>query len=203
VHGPSRRLYRGRRRAVQAAGYAGLFLLVMAESGGIPLPGETALSTAAVAAAQGLLQIEMVIAIAALAAVVGDNAGYLISRKFGRRLLERQGRFQRQRRRVLETSEPFFERHGRQAVFFGRWILGLRTWMSWLAGANEMPWRSFALWNAAGGISWATTIGLVAYRLGKTATTTIAAVGMIGLLGVVLAGAGSMLWRRLGRNAAG
>jgi membrane protein DedA with SNARE-associated domain len=183
------------------AGYPALFLLVMAESGGIPLPGETALITAAILASQGKLQIELVIAIAALAAITGDNAGYLISRKAGRRLLERPGLFERRRRRVLEIGEPFFERHGPKAVFFGRWILGLRTWASWLAGASKMPWRSFAFWNAAGAISWATTIGLVAYFVGNTATSAITAFGLFGLLAVVFAGAGSLLLRRLHRAA--
>jgi membrane protein DedA with SNARE-associated domain len=185
-----------------AAGYPALFLLVMAESGGIPLPGETALITAAILASQGKLQIELVIAIAALAAITGDNAGYLISRKAGRRLLERPGLFERRRRQVLEIGEPFFERHGPKAVFFGRWILGLRTWASWLAGASKMPWRSFAFWNAAGAISWATTIGLVAYFIGNTATSAIAAFGLFGLLVVVLGGAGSLLLRRLHRSTA-
>jgi membrane protein DedA with SNARE-associated domain len=183
--------------AAQTAGYPALVLLVMAESGGIPLPGETALITAAIVASQGKLQIEFVIALAALAAIVGDNIGYLISRKVGRSLLERPGLFERRRRRVLEIGEPFFERHGPKAVFFGRWILGLRTWASWLAGATRMPWRSFAVWNAAGGISWATTIGLVAYSVGSTATSAIMAFGLFSLLVVVLAIAGALVLRRL------
>jgi membrane-associated protein len=183
--------------AAQAAGYPALFVLVMAESGGIPLPGETALITAAVVASQGKLQIELVIAIAALAAIIGDNTGYLVARKFGPTLLSRPGPFERRRRRVLEIGEPFFARHGPKAVFFGRWILGLRTWSSWLAGATGMPWRSFAAWNAAGGISWATTIGLVAYLVGNTATSVITAFGLFSLLAVMLAVAGSLLLRRL------
>jgi membrane protein DedA with SNARE-associated domain len=72
-------------------------------------------------ARQGGLQIELVVAIAALAAIIGDNAGYLISRRFGRTLLERPGLLERRRRRVLEIGEPFFERYGPKAVFFGRW----------------------------------------------------------------------------------
>ena len=188
--------------AAQTAGYPALFLLITAESSGIPLPGETALITAAIVASQGKLQIELVVAIAALAAIVGDNAGYLISRKVGRALLERPGLFERRRRRVLEIGEPFFERHGPKAVFFGRWILGLRTWASWLAGASRMPWRSFAFWNAAGAISWATTIGLVAYFVGNTATSAITAFGLFGLLVVVFAAAGSLLLRRLHRSTA-
>jgi membrane protein DedA with SNARE-associated domain len=183
--------------AAQTAGYPALFLLVMAESGGIPLPGETALITAAILASHGTLQIEFVIALAALAAIIGDNMGYLIARRFGPTLLERPGLFERRRRQVLEIGRPFFERHGPKAVFFGRWILGLRTWASWLAGASGMPWRSFALWNAAGGISWATTIGLVAYFVGSTATSAITAFGLFGLLVVVFTAAGALLVRRL------
>jgi membrane protein DedA with SNARE-associated domain len=182
---------------VQTAGYPALFLLVMAESSGIPLPGETALIGAAILAARGKLQIELVIPIAALAAIVGDNTGYLVSRRFGRTLLERPGLFERRRRQILEIGEPFFQRHGRLAVFVGRWILGLRTWASWLAGASGMPWRSFAVWNAAGGISWATTVGLVAYFVGNTASSAITAFGLFGLLVVLFAGLGALLIRRL------
>jgi membrane protein DedA with SNARE-associated domain len=181
--------------------YLALFLLVMSEAGGVPVPGETALITAAIVASQGKLQIELVIAIAALAAIIGDNTGYLISRNVGRSLLERPGLFERRRRRILEIGEPFFERHGPKAVFFGRWIVGLRTWASWLAGATRMPWRSFAIWNAAGGISWATTIGLVAYLVGNTATSAITAFGLFGLLAVLLAAIGALVRRRLQPSA--
>ena len=131
---------------VEVAGYPLLFLLVMGESSGVPIPGETALITAAVLASRGKLQIELVIPLAASAAIVGDNAGYLFARKGGRWLLERPGRFERQRREVLRIGEPFFERHGAKAVFFGRFLLGLRVWASWLAGATRMPWRSFLFW---------------------------------------------------------
>ena len=129
------------------SGYPLLFLLVMAESSGVPIPGETALIAAAVLASKGTLQIELVIAIAAAAAIVGDNIGYLIGRKGGRWLLERPGRFSDQRLRVLATGEPFFERHGPKAVFFGRFVLGLRVWASWLAGATYMPWHKFVSRN--------------------------------------------------------
>ncbi len=133
---------------VETFGYPLLFLVVMAESSGVPIPGETALIAAGVLASQGKLQIELVIPIAAAAAIIGDNIGYQIGRKGGRWLLERPGRFERQRRQVLVTGEPFFERHGPKAVFFGRFMLGLRVWASWLAGATHMRWRSFFLWNA-------------------------------------------------------
>ena len=159
----------------------------MAESAGVPIPGETALITAAVLASGGKLKIELVIPIAAVAAIVGDNIGYQIGRQGGRWLLERPGRFQRQRLEVLETGEPFFERHGPKAVFFGRFMLGLRVWASWLAGATHMRWRSFFFWNALGGICWATGIGLLAYFLGHSAGNAIEAFGIYGLVAVLLA----------------
>jgi membrane protein DedA with SNARE-associated domain len=172
---------------VSHIGYPLLFLLVMAESGGVPVPGETALITGAVLASQGQLKIELVIPLAAAGAIVGDNLGYLIGRKGGRWLLERPGHFQRQRRQVLQTGEPFFERHGPKAVFFGRFLLGLRVWASWLAGATRMHWRSFAFWNACGGICWATGVGLLAYYLGHSAKNAIQAFGLYGLAALILA----------------
>ena len=154
-------------------------------------------------ASGGKLQIELVIAIAAAAAIVGDNIGYLIGRKGGRWLLERPGRFYKQRTQVLITGEPFFERHGPKAVFFGRFILGLRVWASWLAGATRMPWRSFVLWNALGGITWATGIGLIAYFLGQSAGGAIESFGLFGLFAVLFAiGGGFMLHRHQRRRAA-
>ncbi len=170
-------------------GYPLLFVLVMAESGGAPVPGETSLITGAVLASQGKLNIFVVIAIAACAAIVGDNIGYWIGRKGGRWLLQRPGAFQSHRLRVLEVGEPFFARHGPKAVFFGRFLLGLRVWASWLAGATRMPWRSFLLWNAAGGIIWATVIGVIAYELGRAAENVTEAFGFYGLAAFVLGAA--------------
>ena len=172
---------------VEVAGYPLLFVLVMSESGGLPIPGETALIAAGVLASRGKLQIEWVIVIAATAAIVGDNIGYLIGRKGGRWLLERPGRFHRQRLEVLTTGEPFFERHGAKAVFFGRFLLGLRVWASWLAGATRMHWRTFVAWNALGGISWATGIGLLAYFLGNSAGNAVETFGIYGLVAVLVA----------------
>ncbi len=172
---------------VEVAGYPLLFVLVMAESGGAPIPGETALITAGVLASRGKLQIEWVIVTAAAAAIVGDNIGYLIGRKGGRWLLERPGRFHRQRLEVLRTGEPFFKRHGAKAVFFGRFLLGLRVWASWLAGATRMHWRTFVVWNALGGITWATGIGLLAYFLGSSAGNAIETFGIYGLVAVLVA----------------
>ena len=185
---------------IQVAGYPLLFLIVMSESSGVPVPGETALITAAVLASKGKLRIELVVPLAAAAAIVGDNIGYLIGREGGRWLLTRPGRFYRQRLRVLDTGEPFFERHGPKAVFFGRFLLGLRVWASWLAGATRMHWRSFVLWNALGGICWASAVGLLAYYLGHSAGNFVETFGLFGLAAALLAIASALFLHRRHRR---
>ena len=188
---------------VSHVGYPLLFAAVMAESSGFLVPGETALIAAAVLASQGKLQIELVIPLAATAAIVGDNIGYVIGRKGGRWVLERPGRFYRQRQEVLAVGEPFFERHGPKAVFFGRFVLGLRVWASWLAGGTRMPWRSFLLWNALGGITWATAVGLVAYFLGHSAGNAIQTFGLYGLVAALLAIVSALWLHRRHRRRGG
>lgn len=172
---------------VQTAGYPLVFVLILAESGGVPVPGETTLIAAGALAAAGQLSIAVVIAVALAAAIIGDNLGYLLARRYGRTLLERPGRFARHRRRVLELGVPFFHRHGPKAVFFARWISGLRTWAAWLAGASGMSWRPFAVWNAAGAIAWSTSVGLIAYLLGQSTAGLFTLVGLLVLGGVALA----------------
>jgi membrane-associated protein len=179
-------------------GYIALALLVMLESCGVPLPGETALITASTLAARHQLKIEVVIVVAAAAAVFGDNLGYLIGRVGGRRLLEAPGPFARRRASVLAKGEPFFAKHGPKAVFLGRWVIGLRTWMAWLAGASRMRWRSFATWNAAGSIAWATVIALIAFHAGRSTAGVIGAFA-VGSLGLLIVGA-RFLWNRRARG---
>jgi membrane protein DedA with SNARE-associated domain len=185
---------------VSHVGYPLLFLLVAAESSGVPVPGETSLIAAAALASQGQLEIAAVIPLAAGAAIVGDNVGYQIGRHGGRWLLQRPGRFHRQRLQVLQTGEPFFERHGSKAVFFGRFLLGLRVWASWLAGATHMRWRSFLFWNACGGICWAAGVGLAAYYLGHAAGSALQTFGLFGLIAVVVVVVGALIAHRRHRH---
>jgi membrane protein DedA with SNARE-associated domain len=179
------------------AGYLVLAALVAAESMGAPVPGETSLIAAGVLAERGQLDIVLVIAVAAAAAIAGDNLGYAIARRGGRALLLRPGPFQERRKTLLERGEPFFAKHGPKAVFLGRWFTGLRIAAAWLAGISRMRWRVFLFWNALGGIAWATTVGLAAYLLGPTAEKLFAQVGVIGLAAVVVLVAGYAIWRRL------
>jgi membrane protein DedA with SNARE-associated domain len=182
-------------------GYPLLFVLIAIETMGIPVPGETALITAAVLASRGKLQIEVVIAVAAAGAIVGDNTGFAIGRKLGRRLLTAPGPLERHRRRVLEVGEPFFQRHGPKAVFLGRWVTGLRITAAWMAGVNHMSWPKFLFYNALGGIAWATSIGLLAYYAGHSAERIVNVAGLGGVAAIVVGGVALWLalrWRRRG-----
>jgi membrane protein DedA with SNARE-associated domain len=177
-----------------------LFVLVGLESTGIPLPGETSLIAAAVLASSGHYSIVTVIVVASAGAIVGDNAGYWIGRKGGRALLRRIPYLRDYFDRVLPPAERFFRRHGAKAVFFGRFVSILRVTAAWLAGISHMSWWKFLAWNAAGGIAWATTIGVVAYYAGRAAADAINHYGLYAGIGVVvlalLAATGIHLWRR-------
>jgi membrane protein DedA with SNARE-associated domain len=156
-----------------------LFAVVMLESFGIPLPGETALIAFGVLASQGHYSIVVVIAVAAAAAIIGDNLGYeLIGRKGGRRLFERWGPLRRRAERILPPTEELMAKHGGKVVFFGRFITVLRYTAAWVAGIAGMPWRKFLFWNAAGGICWATLVGLVSYYAGGAAADAIQRYGI-------------------------
>src|SRR4051812_41709270 len=153
---------------VASVGLPVMALLIAAESMGVPLPGETALIAAAVLASRGHFPIEAVIVLAATAAIVGDNLGFAISRRYGRSVIMHP-RVAHHGERLLAVGEPFFEKHGPKTVFLGRWVAGLRIGAAWLAGLNGMRWPSFLFWNATGGIFLATTVGLGAYWLGPPA----------------------------------
>jgi membrane protein DedA with SNARE-associated domain len=159
-------------------GYLALALFVGIEASGVPVPGETALITASVLASQGELSIVLVIGIAAAAAIVGDNVGYAIGSRVGRRVMEKPGRYQERRLKALARGDHLFERHGPKAVFFGRWIALLRIWASWLAGMTSMRWSTFLLWIALGGIGWALCFGLIGYFGGRAAAELIARLGV-------------------------
>src|SRR3954453_129620 len=173
-------------------GYPVLFALVAIETMGIPVPGETAIFTAGILASRDELQIEAVIAVAAAAAIIGDNVGFAIGRRYGRRLLLSPGPLERHRRRVIEIGEPFFERHGPKGGFLGRWVTGLRITSAWLAGVNRMSWPTFLFWNALGGICWAVVVALVAYYLGRGAERVFNVAGLGGA-GVIVVG-GVIVW---------
>jgi membrane protein DedA with SNARE-associated domain len=156
-----------------------LFAVVLIESFGIPLPGETALIAFGVLASQGRYSIAVVIAVAAAGAIVGDNLGYwLIGRLGGRALFRRWRWLNSYSERVLPRAESLMERHGGKTVFFGRFVSILRYTVAWVAGLSRMRWWRFLFWNAAGGIGWATAVGLTSYYGGQAAADGIQRYGL-------------------------
>lgn len=181
-----------------------MFVLLALESFGLPLPGETALIACAVLASQGALPLAWVIVVAILAAVIGDNLGYWVARRGGRQLLYRYRLTHRYAEQYLPRGERFFARHGGKAVFLGRFVAVLRVTAAWCAGLSRMHWWRFLAWNAAGGIVWATGVGLIAYYLGDAAAHAIGRYGLFAAGGaLVLAGLGYLIVRRLERRVIG
>jgi membrane protein DedA with SNARE-associated domain len=148
-------------------GSLAVLLCVAIESTGIPFPGETMLLLAAIAAGTThQLSIAVVIVAAASGAILGDNLGFWVGREGGYRLLHRYGRYIHLEERRLKLGQYLFLKHGGKVVFSGRFVVVLRAWAAFLAGTNRMAWPRFLLFNAAGGIVWATLYGLGGYFLG-------------------------------------
>jgi membrane protein DedA with SNARE-associated domain/membrane-associated phospholipid phosphatase len=174
-------------RLLETYGYFAVLLLVGLESLGIPLPGETALLTAAAYAAAGHLSIAGVIAAAAIGAVLGDAGAYWIGRTGGLVLIRRYGRFFRVDEAKLERAQRFFRQHGGKTVFFGRFVSLLRMLAALLAGVTRMPYGRFTLYNATGGICWAILFGGLGYGFGRQLPRLEHAIGQAGALVVLLA----------------
>jgi len=167
-------------------GYWAVLLFITIESTGIPFPGETMLLIAAIAAGTThQLAIPWVIVAAASGAILGDNLGFWIGREGGYHLLRRYGRFVRLDERKLKLGQYLFLKHGGKVVFFGRFVTVLRAWAAFLAGTNQMQWSRFLLFNALGGIVWASLVGLGGYVLGDNIHRLT---GPVGISVAVLAG---------------
>ncbi len=183
---------------LQHYGYGFVGVIVMLESMGAPLPGESLIiGTAIYCATTHRLDIVWVIGTAILGAIMGDNFGYLIGRSIGFRLLARFGRHVGLSDQRLKLGRYLFRRHGGQVVFFGRFVAVLRTFVALLAGANRMPWGSFLLYNALGGIGWAGGYGTAAFLLGREALKISGPLGLVvGCIAAVVVATGFMFLKR-------
>ena len=183
---------------IQAYGLWVLFIVVMLESMGVPMPGETALVTTALyAGSTHQIDIISVVLVAATGAIIGDNIGYLIGRSIQLRLLVRYGRYIRLDQARLKVGQYLFRRHGGKIVFFGRFVAFLRTFAAVLAGANRMPWPHFLLMNALGGLCWASIFGGGAYLFGEQIARVAGPVSLLLLVVAIgLVAAGIVFFRR-------
>ncbi|MGH9089615.1 MAG: DedA family protein [Acidimicrobiales bacterium] len=191
---------------IAAYGYAAVFGLVAIESLGIPLPGETALIAAATYAGvqnavgnphHAHLEVWLIFAVGAAAAVIGDTVGYWIGDVGGFRLLRRYGRYVRLDEPKVKVARYLFARHGGKVVFFGRFVSVLRTYAAFLAGTTRMRYFKFLTFNASGGILWAGVYTFAAYYAGSQLNKVSTVVTIVfAVVAVVVIVAGIIVVRR-------
>ena len=178
-------------------GYLAVFVFVAIESIGIPFPGETMLLVAAIdAGTTHQLSIVLVILAATCGAILGDNLGFWIGREGGYRLLRRYGRYIGFNERRVKLGLYLFRTQGGKIVFFGRFVAVLRAWAAFLAGVNRMQWSRFLVFNALGGVSWATLYGLGGYFLGEEIHRLTGPVGIVTIVLAVLIIIASLIFVR-------
>jgi membrane protein DedA with SNARE-associated domain len=164
-------------------GYWTVPAVLLLENAGIPVPGETVLLFASfLAYDKGELRLPYLILLGIAACTVGDNLGYLLGRRGGRRLLERYQHIFRIRNRTIRRGEHLFQSHGHVAIFFARFIFGLRIIAGPLAGVLRMPWQQFVIFNFLGAAVWVTTISLVGYFFGSEWDTLVKVMGRVNLI---------------------
>lgn len=153
---------------VQSGGLLLIALLVFGESGmflGFFFPGDTLLLTAGIFAAQGKLSLAAVIVVVAAAAIIGDNVGYHIGRRYGRRLFRKPDSLLFRQEHV-QRAEVFFERFGPKAMLVAHFVPVVRTFLPPVAGVARMDRRQFVIFDAIGDIVWAVSVTLVGYWFG-------------------------------------
>jgi len=188
---------------VDALGYPAAGLGILIESAGVPFPGEALLLAAAAWAAARHHSIVLVILFGFLGATAGANLGYYLGYRGGRPFVERFGSLFRIRPDHIARSELFFARYGDKAIVAGRFILGLRTWGSMLAGMSRMPFWRFQVFSALGALGWSIAIGLAGYLLGNNLPligAILRALGFGGLVLIVLIAITLVVMRERGRN---
>jgi membrane protein DedA with SNARE-associated domain len=165
--------------------YLLLFLAVAASWAGVPFIGATALGAAAVAASQGRLNLAVVVAVATLAGEVGGLIGYAVGDRWGQLLLERPGKHQEGRRRVVEKGERAYEKWGRLAVFFTPAVV---------SGTAKMRHGEFVLWNLIASFAFAVSVAASAYGIGRVVTGNTSLRDIVTLLVGLAMGTLVMMW---------
>jgi len=156
------------RSALVHYGYWAVAATLLLENAGVPVPGESVLLLASfLAYTEHDLRVGLIILVGTAAATLGDNLGYFIGHRGGRRLLERHRRIFHVSDAALARGERLFERHGSITILFARFVFGMRVIAGPMAGVLRMPWKRFAVFNALGAALWVTVISVVGYSFGS------------------------------------
>jgi membrane protein DedA with SNARE-associated domain len=183
-------------------GYWAVALVLLCENAGIPVPGETTLLLASfLAYSEHQLQLGWIIVVATCAATLGDNLGYALGYYGGRPLLDRYQRFFRISSTTLKRGEEMFARYGATAIFFARFVFGMRVFAGPLAGVLRMRWRAFVLFNFLGAVVWVTVIASAGYLFGRHWRTLLQAMQRFNIAALIVVVAVILyLWWRYRRQ---
>ena len=156
------------RNLIAQYGYWAVGVTLLLENAGMPVPGETVLLLASfLAYSREELQLSYIIVVGVCAATLGDNIGYFIGYRGGRRLFDRYRNAFRIKQETILRGERLFDKYGAVTIFFARFIFGLRVIAGPLAGVLNMPWKRFAVFNCLGALLWVTVISYAGYKFGK------------------------------------
>jgi membrane protein DedA with SNARE-associated domain len=185
-------------------GYLIVFVATFLENSvgaGVIVPGETLVIIGGFYARLGELWLPGVAFVAIVGAVLGDNVGYWIGRRYGRGFLERHGRKLFVTPERLEAAEGYYRRHGGKTVFLGRFIPVVRSVGFIVAGVAHMEWRRFILYDVAGAVIWGIGHSLLGYALGASYQrwekyVTPIGIAILGILLLLIGGSKLLAVRR-------
>jgi membrane-associated protein len=176
-------------------GYWAVFVGILMESAGIPLPGETVLIGASIAAGTGhSMNIFFVAVVAVVAAIIGDNLGFAIGKYGGYRVLRRFSSALHISDSSVQRAEELFHKHGNVTVFFARFVAGLRVVAGPVAGLLRMEWKRFLLFNALGAITWVAVVTILGFFFGHSLESVLRNAGW--LIAALVIAAAVVLWRK-------
>ncbi len=195
-------IFHSLRTFVADYGYWAVALALLCENAGIPIPGESTLLLASfLAYSEHQLHLGWIIVVATCAATLGDNIGYALGHYGGRPLLDRYVNVFRISPATLQRGEDMFARYGAAAVFFARFIFGLRVFAGPLAGVLRMHWRKFAFFNFMGAGLWVTVIASAGYLFGQHSRSLFRAMQRFNVAVLIVAVLGILfLWWKYRRQ---
>jgi membrane protein DedA with SNARE-associated domain len=185
-------------------GYWAVALALLAESAGLPVPGEITLLVASVIAySEHRLHLGWIIVAGTAAATLGGIVGYAVGHYGGRPLLDRYQALLRIKPATLQRGEEIFQRYGAIAIFLSRFIFGMRVLAGPLAGVLRMRWQSFAIYNFLGAAAWVTVISGAGFLFGQHWHELLHAMQRFNIAVAIVAVAGVLfLWWTRRRNQA-
>jgi undecaprenyl-diphosphatase len=184
-------------------GYSLVALFLFIETVGVPIPGETALVTAAAFAGRGTMSIVGVMIAAFIGTVGGSATGYWLGLRGGPAIIHRFGKALRLDAPKLDRAHAFFLKHGAKTVALGRFVAFVRSYLGIFAGISGMPARRFHAFNALGGVVWTVSFSTAGYFFGRNLPRLIHDLGRVSLLFALLVAlvAGVVYaWRWFNRN---